>query len=316
MLRGIVATLLVMCASTAAFAALTIAQVQLSCDSRSQVLSPNGTQVAVRCKDRSLRLINTPSGTERIVASADRVANTFAYSPDGGWLAMGFDDGSVEVISTNESASARHWKAGSRRIDVLYFFPDAKMLFVGPVDSPGQVWLLTETPTQRASLPTDFGGIAVCAVSPDGKLLVAAGDDTVLRWYDTTTWQKTRETRDFLLETFALEFTLDGKRLLVGGADSRVTVLDAASGKQVRQIPPEAGSFIVDVHLLGDQQRVVVVYADDAGEKPPHALLWDLSTEKSTPIKSDSQTTGGGVVNGKLWLCTTQGRTLTISQQE
>jgi hypothetical protein len=53
---------------------------------------------------------------------------------------------------------------------------DGTSLFVGPVDSPGQVWELTDTPTLRATLPVDFGGINVCAVSPDGKLLVAAGD--------------------------------------------------------------------------------------------------------------------------------------------
>lgn len=308
--------LLVACASASAVASSTIAQVQLPCESRSQVLSPVGTQAAVRCKDHSVHTVNIPAGTERTIASADRPPSEVSYSPDGRWLAMGFDDGTVEVVSTNDSAPARRWKADSHRIDALYFFPDGKTLFVGPVDSLGQVWLLTDTPTQRASLPVDFGGIPVCAVSPDGKVLVAAGDDTVLRWYDTTTWQKTGENRDFLLETFALKFTPDGKHLLAGGADSRLTVLDAASGKQVRQMAPEPGSYIVDVDLLGPEQRAVVVYADDAGEKPPHALLWDLATEKSTPIKSDSQPTGGGVIHGKLWLCTTQGRTLTISQQE
>jgi WD40 repeat protein len=222
----------------------------------------------------------------------------------------------VEVFSTKDKVSAVHWTADPRRIDTLYFFPDGKNLFVGPVDSPGQVWELTDTPTLRATLPVDFGGIPVCAVSPDGKLLVAAGDDTVIRWYDTATWQKTREYRSFTLETFALKFTPDGKSLLAGGADSRITVLDVASGKEVRQLPPEPGSSIAAIEMMGGSQRVATVYFDNAGEKPPHVLLWDLASTKSVPVKSDSPATCGGVVGGKLWMCTSDGKMLTISQRE
>jgi WD40 repeat protein len=316
MRRFTVATFLVMCASTAAVASQTIAKVQFPCESPYEVLSPTGTQVAVQCKDNSLHVINIPMGTQQSVFPAGRGANSFVYSPDGRWLAVGFQDGTVEVAPSRGTAPSKHWKADSHRIDTLYFFPDAKTLFVGPVDSPGEVWGLTDTPTLRATLPVDFGGMPVCAVSPDGKLLVAAGDDTVVRWYDTATWQKTREYRGFLLETFALAFTPDGKYLLAGGADSRITVLDVASGKEVRQLPPEAGSYIVAINMLGDKQRAATVYLDDAGEKPAHELFWDLATAKSVALKSDSPATCGGVVGGKFWCCTADGKTLTISQHE
>jgi WD40 repeat protein len=311
-----VATILVMCASTAAIASQTIAKMQLPCESHYQVLSPTGTQIIAQCKDNSLQLVDIPEGTQRSLVPAERGANTFVYSPDGRWLAVGFVDGSVEVMPSQDAAHAKHWKADSHRIDTLYFFADAKNLFVGPVDSPGQVWQLTDTATLRATLPTDFGGMPVCAVSPDGKLLVAAGDDTVIRWYDTASWQKTREYRGFMLETFALKFTSDGKYLLAGGADSRITVLDVASGKEVRQLPPEAGSYIVAIDMLGDKQRAATVYLDDAGEKPPHALFWDLATAKSVALKSDSPFTCGGVVGGKVWLCSADGKMLIISQHE
>jgi WD40 repeat protein len=311
-----IAALLMTCISTAAAASQTVAKVLLPCESSFQALSPSGTQVAVQCKDSSLHLVNIPHGTSRIVVPAGRGANTFVYSPDGRWLAVGFVNGTVELIAGGNTASSKDWKADSHRIDTLYFFPDGENLFVGPVDSPGQIWELTPTPTLRTTLPVDFGGMPVCAVSPDGKLLVAAGDDTIVRWYNTTTWQKTREYRGFLLETFAMEFSPDGKYLLVGGADSRITVLDVASGKEIRQMPPEVGSSIIAIDMLGDKQRAATVYMDDAGEKPPHALFWDVTTAKSVAIKLDSQPTCGGIVGGKLWLCTADGKTLTVSQYE
>jgi WD40 repeat protein len=230
---------------------------------------------------------------------------------------MGFNDGTVRVMTTtDDQRSAKEWKAGTRRIDTLYFFPDSKRLFVGPVDSSGTVWDVAEQPALLATLTVDFGGITTCAVSLDGKLLVVAGDDTVLRWYDTATWNKKAENRDFLLETFALQFTPDGKFLLTGGADSRITLLDAATGKQVRQLAPNPGSYITDIEMMGDKQRVATVYQDDAGSKPPRVLVWNLATQSSVPLSIDANPTCGGVASGKMWLCSTAGNTVTISQYE
>jgi WD40 repeat protein len=152
------------------------------------------------------------------------------------------------------------------------------------------------------------------AVSPDGKLMVAAGDDTVVRWYDTETWKKTREYRGFLLETFTLSFTPDGKKVMAAGADSRITLLDTATAKPTHQLPAESGSYIVYIDSLGDTKQVATLYVDNAGKKPPHAAIWDMSDVKSTAIQSDSPLTCGGVVGGKLWVCSADGKTLTMSQ--
>jgi len=303
-------------ASSAVAASKPVAKLQLPCDSYSQVLSPNGTQVAVPCKDRSLHVLSVPEGTELRVFPAEQRANSVVYSPDGQWLAVGFRDGAVEVLPAKVPAPPKRWKASPRRIDTLYFFPDAKMLVVGPADEPGQVWELADTPQLRATLPFEFGGMNACALSPDGKLLVVAGDDTVLRWYDTATWQKTHENHEFLLETFAVAFTPDGKQVLAGGADSRISVLDAATAKTVRQLPPEAGSYIVALDILGDKRSAATVYIDDAGGKPAHELVWDVTTAKSVALKSDAPPTSGAVVRGKLWLGTAEGKTLNISQYE
>lgn len=310
------AVLLLLCASSAIGASKPIAKVQLPCGSAYQELSPSGTQLAVHCKDGSLRVLDVPEGTEQHVYSADQHPNSFAYSPDGSWHAVGFNDGTVEAAPSRGPAPSKRWKASSRRIDTLYFFPDAKSIVVGPVDSPAQVWSTTDPPTLRATLPFEFGGMNACAISPDGKLLVTAGDDTVIRWYDTGTWQKTREYDGFLLETFALAFTPDGKHVLAGGADSRVSLLDAATAKEVRQLPLEAGSYIVAIDVLGDTHRAATVYLDNAGGKPPHELVWDLPAAKSVAVKSDSPLTCGAVIGGKFWVCSADGKTVTVSQFE
>ena len=61
---------------------------------------------------------------------------------------------------------------------------------------------------------------------------------------------------------------------------------------------------------------LLTVYLDDAGEKPPHALLWDIATVKSATLNSDAPLTCGAVVGGKLWVCSADGKTLTMSQYD
>jgi WD40 repeat protein len=315
-MRKLAITSLCFAALTSVLAAQAVHKLQLPCESRYQELSPTGTELAASCNDHSLHLIAIPAGTERTVADGKQPVTSSAFSSDGQQLAMGLWDGTVRIVSTKDNSSVKEWKAGARRVNTLYFFPDGKHLFVGPLDSSGMVWDVTGEPAQLATLNVSFGGMLTCAVSPDGKLLVTAGGDTVLRWYDTATWKQTGENRDFLLETFALQFTPDGKYLLTGGADSLITMLDATTGKQVSQLPADPGSSIGDIQMLGDKQRAATLYFDDAGNKPPHRVVWNLMTAKSEPVKVDTRPTCSGVASGKLWVCTTSGNTVTISQVE
>ena len=290
-----------------------VATLQLPCESQYQDLSPAGNQLAVHCKGGGLSLLEIPSGTEQRTFSADHHAHSTVYSPDGNWLAFGFDDGTVEVLPTRSNGASKRWKPSSRRIDSLHFFPDSKSIVIGPVDSPAQVWAIADAPALLATLPFTFGGLSDSAVSPDGKMLVLAGDDTVLRWYDTGTWKPINENRDFLLETFAVTFTPDGKQLLAGGADARISVLDPATGKVVRQSPPESGAFVGGLLALNDLPTAAALYFDDAGEKPPHGLTWDLVDFKSTPMANGQVPTCGDKVGDKLWLCHVNGQKLTIT---
>jgi len=85
----------------------------------------------------------------------------------------------------------------------------------------------------------------------------------------------------------------------------------AATAKPLNQMPPEAGSYVVEIDFLGDRQHTATFYFDDAGERPPHALLWDIATVKSAALKFDAPLSCGTVVDGKLWVCSADGKTLT-----
>jgi len=288
-----------------------VASVPAPCESRGERISPAGNQVALWCTDRSVRLVNISSGTmQRTFGPQPRVYGGY-YSPDGRWFAAGFEDGTVEVAPTSGTGETRRWKSDTRGIGTLEFLPDSSGIVVAGVDRPGQIWDLRGTPKQLATLHSDFAGLLACSFSPDGKLLVTADGDTVIRFYDTASWNMLYEYRGLTLESFAVAFTTDGNRVIVGGPDERITVLDPATGTELQKLAKDA-DVIELIRPFGSNGQAMINYFDGEARKPDHRSVWNINTAKSVPLTADHPTTGSGIVGGKLWVSSTNGKVLDI----
>lgn len=303
------------CVSVSAVELKPVATVNLPCESESQIVSPSGDQVAVQCKDHTMHLVDIATGREQHVFAADNRVSAYDYSRDGRWFAVGLSDGWAEIVPTSATGEPKRWKADSRRIDAIQFLADGDSIVVAGADKPGGIWDVTGTPKLRASLHSDFAGLTACAVSPDGKLLATADGDTVLRIYDTSTWKMVHEYRGFKLETFAVPFTSDGKYLLAGGADDHISVLDLSLGREVHRLRGETG-VVGGIVPMGDNRRAAALYFDGNGLKPPHQVVWNLDTFKAEPLTAEHPLTGGGLVRGKLWIASANGRSLQIWEYE
>ena len=284
----------------------------LPCASKGEELAPDGAAVAVRCADGTLRLVAVPSGKELQQFPAQPERTSLAFSPDGLRFAIGYWSGKVRVVPASGDGVPTEWQASDRRIEQLSFLPGGKELLVVPLGRDTQVWKLEAQPRLLASLPSGFAEATALAVSADGKLVVAATGDTEVRFYETRSWKQVRVYRDLILETFALAFTPDQGRVLVGGADKRITVLDAATGKLMRTLPQQE-DVVARLSPLADGDSVVALYFDADGKRPPRAMLWSLRRGVAQPLVVSKQPTGGGLVRGELWLLSSaQGRTLEI----
>ncbi len=287
------------------------ATVPLPCDSPSQMISPTGDRVALWCKDHTVRLMNLGSRTTERTFGPEPHVSEVSYSRNGRWFAVGFGDGTVEVVPTSGTAEAKRWKSDTRSIRALEFLPDSSGIVVAALDDPGQIWDLRGAPKQVATLHSDFAGLTACSFSPDGKLLVTADGDTAIRFYDTSTWKMLHEYRGLALETFAVAFTVDGKRVLLGGPDDHITVLDSATGAELQKLPQES-DVIGRISPFGSAGQAAVLYFDVDGKRPEHLSIWNVNTAKSVPLTVEHPPTGSAIVNGKLWLSTSNGKVLDI----
>jgi len=288
-----------------------VAGVPMPCESHFQIISPTGEQVAAVCSDHTLRLVNVASGTTQHTFNAAARVSQFNYSRDGRWFAVGLRDGTVEVVPTSGTAEPKHWRGDTRRIRTLEFLPDSTGIVVGASDRPGEIWDLRGTPKRVATLHSDFAGLLACSFSPNGKLLATADGDTVVRFYDTSTWQMVREYRGLTLESFAVAFTNDGNRTEVGGPDDHITELDSATATEVRKLSKDP-EVIEQILPFGSDGRAAILYVDGDGMKPPHQSIWSVSTGKSELLGAERPLSGGGVVGGKLWVSSPNGKALDV----
>src|SRR4051794_1314009 len=69
-------------------------------------------------------------------------------------------------------------------------------------------------------------GVTALAFTPDGKTLLSAGTDGVIRWHDAETGKETRRVEPGMGVLYALAVAPDGKRFAVGGMSGPVRLYD------------------------------------------------------------------------------------------
>ena len=199
---------------------------------------------------------------------------SLTFSPDGKLIAGGYDINTVFL-----------WDSAARRVvgrplvgapgtygAGLAFSPDGRTLavmFGGPPSHFVSIYRLRDRQVLYR-LPVEHG--SQVAYSPDGRLLATSSAENVLFWNAGTGRRAGRP----LLQAnrgalSSLEFSADGKTLLVGGSDGGARLYDAPSRTALGtplQAPNEGGRMTAV--FSKDGKRVIVGYIDG------RALFWDV----------------------------------------
>jgi WD40 repeat protein len=193
----------------------------------------------------------------------DRNVGALALSPDGKRLAAGdrlaFYGTTISVwdISAPSGPPRPLWSHSTQgdATTALAFTPDGQTLVAARSSSEMEVKLHfweAATGTEHEALPNaSAGNIVAIALSPDGKLLAAAGVEATIRVWDLVRRALEAQLEGPSASVASLDFSRDGRRLVSGGSDGAIRVWDVASQKRVEvKGNPEVG-------------EVKVVYAPD-----------------------------------------------------
>jgi WD40 repeat protein len=146
----------------------------------------------------------------------------------------------ADLYATRINLAQRNWEAGNltRMLELL------KSLRPGPgeADLRGFEWYYLWRLAHSYQLAVNHGRpIRALALSPDGKTLVTAGLDKVVRFWDPATGQQRQVLKGNHGAVLSLAFSPDGAMLATGGSGGAVQLWDAVTGQERQALSGHTG---------------------------------------------------------------------------
>ena len=251
---------------------------------------------------RQLQLWNILTGqrTGTVPSSGGGGVGSAAFSPHGKTLALGKNDGTVQLwdVATRRQIGRRLPYSGDTQgaseTVSLAFSPDGRALATASFDcGEAQLWNVA---TQRliGTFSTDSDTIDTVAISPDGKLLATGADEGTTRLWNVAKHQQVGAPMNSADPVDSIAFSPDGKVLAAGYDNGEVRLWNLADHQQI-------GAPLV---LTGNVNPIdVLTFSPDsttlaAGRDDGTVQLWDIPTQQ--PIGNPLTSPTGNEAVGTL----------------
>jgi WD40 repeat protein len=196
-----------------------------------------------------------------------------ALSRDGNLLAVGAGAGSILLIDTKTRAVKLRLEDHKQTIFALAFAfsPDGKLLASGETgrlgsDVPIRLWDVSSGKL-LGRLDGHQSAVHALAFLQDGKVLVSAGRDNTVRFWDVT---KRRQVASIDVPLTAMAASPDGKTLATCAETAEVRLWDAASRKQTGKLTARCG--VCGLAFSPDGKRLAT------GGHSRTLQLWDVAS--------------------------------------
>ncbi|MBT4694278.1 MAG: hypothetical protein HOB73_13130 [Planctomycetaceae bacterium] len=259
---------------------------------QSIAFSPDGSMVAAG-GFRTLKIWQRQDN--RVAATLPALSAiplSVAKSTDDKMLGVGFEDGSLQVLSVADNKVVATSAAHEGGVRGVAFTADAKQIVSGGADQTVKVWNVEGLVAVR-TITTPSAVNAVAIVS-GGALLASAGEDNIVRIWskgapaveDVKEGEAAAEGEQPLKElkghaarvTSLAVFSNQPELLVSGSSDKTVRLWNVTTGKQVRAITH--GGEVTDIAVNATGDKIASVSSDKT------AKLWNVADGKAIAAMS------------------------------
>ena len=225
--------------------------------------SPDGQRLAAATVTHGILLFELTTGAAQSLGGAQRTGansyNLIQWSPNGSMLAADFEDGMIRVWNTNSgepllrlpgARSCLAWSSDSSRLALVESRNDGSELVLWDVET-----------RERRPLALHPGEVFGMEWMRRANLLITAGGDGWLRWWDVQTGDCVQQVQAHSSKIYLMSLSPDEKLIASTGDEGGILILDAHTGdwlKTLRRDRPYERMDITGIQGLTDAQKATL----------------------------------------------------------
>lgn len=198
-----------------------------------------------------------------------------AFSPDGKRVVGSGPQGAASVFDVKKARYLRGWWKTPGPVRGAAWAPDGRLVALASGNEIG-LWGRDDN-TPEGTLSGAQGEILCTTFSPDGKHVLGAGDEGVVRVWDYASRRPLRVLNGVQGRIRCIGFARDGKLVAAGSDDGTIAVWSWPAGRLVQVLRPGLGS-IHSLAFTASNPRANTLAALHWGTG---VRLWDVNTGKS-----------------------------------
>lgn len=200
--------------------------------------------------------------------------NTVAFNSDSSLLAIGTVNGDIRILDALSGDLQRLISGGEPAVGNIAFSADGDFIARGS-DSPDvKIWRVADGSMFRTVTTPADNTVAIAFTGVTGELIIASSTNRAISSWNFSKSEQLLRIQMLANTPRSVQFSADGRRIVVGYHDGAVGLLTAGEGVQVARFAAHSGP-VTDIALSADGKRFATSSEDG------WVGIWSLETGRS-----------------------------------